>query len=366
MDKHISSAPTDTLHLTIVEGMHVGGSITLEPGVLLLVGSDEACDIILRDQGVLDQHIALMVSDQGVTVKSLQGSVTTQGERHELEQFHWPQGELLELTDSDAVLRLDVLDKAVQANNPSQQVSIKSEPNSYPLSRGWLLGLLLCLGTVLTLTTVLSVDRSEQSERAGVSAEQTLIKVTGVLTALQLVDSVEVSNSADRVHLQGVLTPGEHQALVKSLTEQNLAVGMNIISSDQLVQQVEEVFRANGYSAVLEYAGQRRIQISNLDQNHPKVKAVIQYVNRDVPLLKALTFVKPGYPDVTTADRAQYFVDQAKTLLAVVEGETAYITGQAGARYFIGSELPNGFTIKRIAANGVEVDRQGELAWLHF
>ena len=48
---------------------------------------------------------------------------------------------------------------------------------------------------------------------------------------------------------------------------------------------------------------------------------------------------------------------------ARVDGETAYLATSAGARYFVGSVLPGGETVRRITPNAVQIDRDGQVSW---
>ena len=47
-------------------------------------------------------------------------------------------------------------------------------------------------------------------------------------------------------------------------------------------------------------------------------------------------------------------------------GQTAYLASADGSRYFTGSLLPDGHTVRRITERAVLMDREGQLTWMKF
>lgn len=67
--------PADIL-IKIFSGPHLGAEIPLSSGATATVGSDSACDIILKDTTVAGRHISVTVADQAVSVTVLDAAVT--------------------------------------------------------------------------------------------------------------------------------------------------------------------------------------------------------------------------------------------------------------------------------------------------
>ncbi len=62
-----------------VAGGHRGATFTLGSGGVLVIGSDESCDICLSDAGIAPRHAMLMSQGAVVTVRQLDGEVEVDG-----------------------------------------------------------------------------------------------------------------------------------------------------------------------------------------------------------------------------------------------------------------------------------------------
>jgi hypothetical protein len=133
----------------------------------------------------------------------------------------------------------------------------------------------------------------------------------------------------------------------------------------ELVEQIREVFRASGYVIEATRLGSKRVRIENLDARHPRVRHAAEQTRADIPQLRELTFASPDNVE-PPAEPPFYENEPAGHLTINVAGDTAYLSAPNGARYFTGSVLPSGDTVRRITSRAIQVDRDGQISWFRF
>ena len=135
---------------------------------------------------------------------------------------------------------------------------------------------------------------------------------------------------------------------------------------EDLVEQVRDVFRTQGYDANVTHIGGARMQVDNLDQKHKRVKHATEQVRADVPQLEALMLHIAEWTQPRPADPPPYGNSAGDRIVTRIDGKTAYSVAGAGTRYFTGSKLPSGHTIRRITPEAVQVERDGQIDWFRF
>ena len=88
-------------------------------------------------------------------------------------------------------------------------------------------------------------------------------------------------------------------------------------------------------------------------------------VHSDVPQLAGLVFATPDAS--SPPEQPPPYADASEgRISARVDGDTAYLAAANGARYFVGSVLPGGHVVRRITAQAVQLERDGQISWYHF
>jgi type III secretion system YscD/HrpQ family protein len=337
---------------SIVAGAHHGATFTLGSDDVLVIGSDESCDICLSDAGVAARHAMLMSQAAAVTVRRLDGEVEVDGV----------------LLDADPRATLGpgatVVIGGVQLRRAASTVPVAHATTGAPIAprtrRRRLLPALVVGGAAIVVASLtaqkLDASRVVGADKADADAVRALLQHEG------LTQQVEVTETSYGLVLNGVVEPKAAARLRSVAATVSAPIINSIISDAELLEQVREVFRTHGYDAAITYIGERRVRVDNLDENHQRVRQAAARVRSDVSQLQGLAFATAGAtppPDHLPA----YDSGTADQINARVDGETAYLATSGGARYFVGSVLPGGETVRQITANAVQIDRDGQISW---
>jgi hypothetical protein len=299
-----------TREIIIVSGVHQGASFTLTEE-LLLIGGDAGCDMWLSDAGLAARHAALMADGRGVAVRSLEGQVSVDGQPLQgSERVALSPGSEISLGNTGVRLRV-----AGQAPSAAQVA-----PGDSP--------------------------RPAQQKRR---------KSRVLVASMMVVGSILAAGVA--IH---ELRPA--QASTPSMSGASADAKL---SDAELIEQVRDVFRANGYDAMATHLGGRRVRIENLDGHHERVQRAVAQVRADIPQLESLTFAAPESAE-PPSDPPFYEGEAAGRLSITVAGNMGYLVASDGGRYFTGSVLPSGYTVRRITSRAIQVERDGQLSWFRF
>lgn len=344
---------------TIVAGAHRDATFTLGGDAVLVIGTDEFCDICLSDVGVEPRHAMVMAHGDTVSIRRLDGDVEVNGQPVAVAR---PQVAL----EPGASITLGTSRVRLQLAGSAAAVTLAAPPEARltpRTRRPRALTILALAGAVVVLaglaTQKLDASRAPPASEAGIAAVRALVERHG------LARQVSVSETSYGVVLSGVTDRETATKLRGEVAALHAAIVNSIVSEEDLVDQVREVFRTNGYDANVTYEGEQRVRVENLDENHARVRQAAAQVRSDVPQLHGLSFANasaaapPDHPPV-------YESGTPDRISARVDGDTAYLATTGGARYFVGSVLPGGQTVRRITANAVQIDREGQISWFGF
>ncbi len=327
--------------IQVENGVHKSAKHLLDPDTICIVGASDQADVRLFDSDLAAQHLALSVSGEHIALKALETCQWTGKLLNPGDSVVMLPGDEVQLLPSDVRLTLQHSDTPI-------------EPQKGP---PWF-ATLICVLIVTGIWLGWAKGKQEPPQDLTHQTTQQLLKHLGSDEPL-VVDQQDTHTM-----ITGVLADSLHEKLQTLLKDQPHVVNQTVASS-VLLSQVGSVFRTNGYTAQLEYAGGGGVLVKNLDPDNPNVQKVIDYVQRDVPSLSNLTFApfekKPKEKPLMT-----YPLDPNKRLTTIVDGDTAYVATTDGARYFEGSVLPNGQKIRQITDQGIQVDHHGELVWLQL
>jgi hypothetical protein len=306
--------PSASQMFRVTSGVHHGATFAPTDG-LLLIGADTACDICLSDTGLAARHAAIVAQGSRVGIRCLEGVVSVNGQQliapgsilltHGADIVLGASGVHLHFTDSEKP----------EANREPERIPRDRRGLSRPAIEGFFVA---AVAGVAVLAFTLGGRQSQASRPSATSAEVT---------------SARTENAA--------------------------------VSEAELVAQVQDVFRTSGYDVQISYVGKGEVRVDNLDADHERVRRAVERVKADVPQLKSLSFAPFG--DTKPPEHAPRFASTGVDHMAVnVNGSTGYLVADGGARYFVGSILPGGLTVRRITKEAVQVDRDGQISWYRF
>ncbi len=360
--KHVAAAVE--WQLEIAQGLHQGALVELREAELLVLGSGDDCDIQLFDADVAARHLALLTRDGTVAVRALDAGIAINDKRA-------PSGIQQRLKAGDSVrfgeggvqliLARSVAEHAADSSGKAETESVESgETSGFPL-RQIIVPFVVLLGGLVLVLALLG-GYAQQATRAEVDPRA----LQAVLLELGIEDDISIEKAANRITLRGTLVREQLVALSSALAAHNLPAQLKITSADQLLEQVRDVFRTNGYAARLRYLGAGKVRVENLDGVNKKVKKIAEYVKQDVVDLRELSFAPFEQADSAVNEPQLYVPPPGKRLTTIIDGDTAYVATEDGARYFAGAVLPGGYHIRKISSKGVQADKNGAIIWLRF
>jgi hypothetical protein len=306
--------PSSSQMFRVTSGAHRGATFAPADG-LLLIGADTACDICLSDTGLASRHAAIVTQGSRVGIRCLEGAVSVNGQPL-VSPGSSPLTHGADIVLGDSGVHLHFTDSEKPAANREPE---RSPRNKRGLSRPAIEGFFVAaVAGIAVLAFTLGGRQSQASRPATPSAEVT---------------STRTENAA--------------------------------VSEAELVAQVQDVFRTSGYDVQISRVGQGELRVENLDGSHERVRRAVERVKADVPQLKSLSFAPPG--NTNPPEHAPLFTSAGADPMTVnVSGSTGYLVSNDGARYFVGSILPGGLTVRRITNEAVQVDRDGQISWYRF
>jgi predicted component of type VI protein secretion system len=297
--------PAPRGELTIVAGAHAGATFSLTEE-MLLIGADADCDVWLSDPGLAARHAALLADDRGVAIRPLDGAVSVEGRAvKSVTRCVLTPG--CEITLGDSGVRLRLGGKAP----PPEPAKVEHRTQRKPI-------------------------------RTRAIMASTLV-VAGIFAAGLAVQKLRPANAATSRH------PAPAAAT----------------NDAELIEQLREVFRGSGYEIEATRLGGKRVRIENLDAKNPRVRRATEQARADIPQLSELTFASPDSA-APPAEPPFYEDEPAGHLRINVSGDTVYLSAPNGVRYFAGSVLPSGYTVRRITDRAIQVDRDGQISWLRL
>lgn len=361
-----TSMDSNAAFLLVMSGLHHGASVPLQQDALLVVGSGDDSDVCLADPGLSQRHFALAVHGEQITVRRLDGEIAVDGQRVDTAvTLDVAADELLELVPGGVQLRVATDANGHEFMSTAERGTALPDPRParHAAKRRVLAVAAALMSGALLGTLVIAGQRDEQAGAASVSPKKA---VQTLIDGLGLQKELAVDESPGRLTVRGTLPLEDLTRLQRGLHESPAPVVLRVTTAEQLLEQVSGVFRTNGYTAELSYGGDSTVVVRNLDGDSAEIRKVAAFVRADVANLKKLVFTPSNAPETSSTNAAVYLASAGKRLTTVVDGETAYIATEDGARYFVGSTLPGGHYVRKITAQGVQVNNGDTISWLQF
>jgi Inner membrane component of T3SS, cytoplasmic domain len=330
--------------LTIVAGAHRGATFSLTQD-MLLIGADEACDVWLSDAGLASRHVAVMADDRGVAIRALEGPVSVNGQPLQgSARVELAPGSEIALGDTGVRLR-------VAGDRGACRGDLLSRPDEQGPSDG-----------------EQGVSQAQQRSRTGEQADGPGKQGSGRDRTSRRKPTRSRAVAASMLVGVGILAVGVATQKLRPARAATAVPAMSAeapMSDAELLEQVREAFRTNGYQVEAATVGPKSVRIENLDASNERVRRAAEQVRADIPQLKALSFASPDDAD-PPSDPPFYENAPAGHLTISVNEDTAYLSAHDGGRYFAGSVLPSGYTVRRITNRAVQVERDGQISWFRF
>jgi type III secretion protein D len=354
-----ASEAKSSFEFQIVSGTHRDATFLVGPDDLLVIGAEASCDICLSDAGVMPRHAAISLQNGCPSIRSLDGPLDVD-DRTIAAAVRVP-------LQGDCVVTLGVSGVKLQLIGPGSARAVVTRPE-VPATKGmgrrfWIFALVILVAgaavTGLTGWENAAAPLSRPTREPDIAALQSMLQREGVSA------DVKVSSTSYGIVLNGVIDEAGAARLNSAVAKLQAPVINATVSSEELLEQVRDVFRVQGYEASVTYLGQRRVRVENLDEHNERVRQAATRARSDVPQLTELSFAEPGAA-IPPEHAPVYQGRSAERLSVRIDGETAYLATTGGARYFEGSVLPSGHTVKRITPNAVQVERGGQIEWFSF
>ncbi|MFK8080892.1 MAG: hypothetical protein AB8B97_11460 [Granulosicoccus sp.] len=390
--------------VSVTGGLACGAAFRLSPGQRLLVGSDLKSDIVLPDPSARGCELALTGTDSGVLVEALAGDILLDGDT--LPTSTEVNGEDRKLTLGEAQLWIQAPDHRVGSDSydgdspalhpvPDTQV----EPESLDTSaledirlsvtnkgengtafnegetlskaetltvhpdvrkRSWSVPLAMILGPLLACGVYLIWKYSDY--------QAVTVNTPTLAAVLEEPDfaGLSVSTIGEISTLSGRLQSREQakklDVMLKALPQK---INNNTHIADQLLAQVNEIFRVNGESIKASFTADGEVLVDTRIANPDRLEHLRKVVIRDVPELAGLVINNKPPPSALKPGTAPV-VQPGKRVALVVSDDPAYVVTEDASRYFVGAILPSGHRIRSIEDGRVSIEMQGLITELEF
>jgi len=373
--------------LRVMSGLHRGAVVPLPRPGLIVLGSSDDCDLVLMDAGVAAHHAAVTLHEQGVVVRALERQVFLDG-RAIAAGDSAALANLIALSVGDAVVMIGGRsDLEFRAEQPEEMLFVATpahdseddqttgverpgpEISPYELSNRRVAKVLAGVGLV-ALFAITAVSVSSRMNAQKKTPEQ---RVAGILEDLHLKDEIVVTSMDGNVlSLKGTVPNEAAQTnLVQRLNGEGLAPVLRLSIGERLAEAVKDVFRVNGLDVDTEYKESGVVLVRGLRGSVKQYDKVVDHAMKDVNGLSAVQIVSGGAQKGSlilagTDLRGANIDPEAKRVVSVVDSAPAYIVTADGARYFVGSLLPQGHRVLEIDGTSVTLERDGEKLVMTF
>lgn len=362
--------------LAIVGGLHDGATIDLPDQPMCLVGRASYCDIILRDESVAMEHVAIVRDEYGVHLRALASGfgydekVIAPGDS--IIAGLGPNGTSVRLGNIELWIRQSRTSASASAA-PSSDVAAESAraeakhavhspaPKERSPYRATLAFALVGVGSVLTFAAFAlsisdgffpkSVERLESARRAVDIPQLAGVKV--------------IAEHGSKIALTGFVANDEENNLLRGRLKPGTVDSVRVNIGSDLASRAKDLLRVSGYAAVTSYEphGKVRAALNGVDKQTQDRLA--DTIRKDLPMIASLQIVstataaelaKAAGPTCVNPDADR----DALKFVASFAGEHAFVRTASGVKYFVDSRLPTGHEIREIRESEIVLDCAGK------
>lgn len=377
-EKEIARTPLskrqNRVALNVVGGLHDGASIDLPEQPMCVVGSARHCDVILRDESVAREHVAITRDAEGVHIRALGA-----GFGYDDRVVGPGDSIVLALSGSDAQIALGSISLKVMqpqlnaagaiahksandtGSGEASAASASALPAAEPRRYGKFVAFgMLALGGVLTFAAfALSVTETMHQK-----ATARLDNVKNALAVPQLA-GVKVEERGSKILLSGFVTGEDDNALLRNRLKPGMVDGMQVSVGSDLAARTKDLLRVNGHTAVTSYQPHGKVVAMLAGVDKQTQDRLADSIRKDLPMIAsvqvtstptAAELAKAAGPTCVNPDADR----DALKFVASFAADPAFVRTANGVKYYVGSKLPTGHEISAINESGIVLECLGK------
>jgi hypothetical protein len=354
--------------LIVQEGLHAGATIQLKEGEYT-IGSDDACDVILLDEGVAPTHLHLLIRPSMRVLKKVNQSafscndIMVQSEQKIIELhdvIRIGQAIFTIISSAEAVAKTGNSTSAVARNAVRQAIKQTGAPMRrvkkpldyyHYLITGFGLFMVILLGS--TVWFVLPDPNELTFAQKQALRQETLAKK---ITAFKFKDLV-VQKEGTFLKLSGYIdTFDEAQELTKVLNEyRDIRMIKKYYVGAELVEWARSYL--NNQTLKITYVGQGGLEIegsSKAGDMTAKIETLKQDYSGIIKNIKQQVIEEKVKPKSDI-----YPLENLKIIAIQATGDIRYFETANKTRYFEGSILPDGTVVASIGDAKITLEKKG-------
>jgi hypothetical protein len=364
--------------LAILGGLHDGATIDLPYQPMCLVGRAPHCDIILRDESVAMEHLAIVRDDDGVHLRALTAGfgyderVIAPGDS--IIVASQPNGASVRLGNIELLIRQRQSDESSTSsrighaaddagNSDSDEIADRTPvPKERRHYRTTLAFALFGVGSVITFAAF----ALSMSDGLFHKSAERLESVKRAVDIPQLAGVRVLEEQGGKIALAGFVSNDEENSLLRGRIKPETVDSMRVIVGSDLASRAKDLLRVNGFTAVTSYEphGKVRAALSGVDKQTQDRLA--DTIRKDLPMIASIQIVstataaelaKAAGPSCVNPDADR----DALKFVASFAGENAFVRTASGVKYFVDSRLPTGHDIREIRDSEIVLDCAGKL-----
>jgi type III secretion protein D len=336
------------------------------------------------DAGVAPRHAAIMLHEHEIVVRALESRVALDGltiaagdsaKLPDVKPLSLGSATIMIGEASELEARAQEPDSFIEAAGGGEEIDDQTagveshrpaEPQHAARNRVFAKVIGGCV-----LAAVFAIAAVSVSSRINAKTKTPEQRVAAILEDLNLADAIAVSSAdGDVLALKGTVPDEAAQSkLVQRLNSEGLAPVLRLSIGERLAAAVKDVFRVNGLDVETEYNNPGVVLVRGLRGAAKNYDKIVDHAMKDVNGLSAVQIISggPQKGSLILADaRGSNFDSAAKRVVSVVDSAPAYIVTADGARYFVGSLLPQGHRVLEIDGTSVTLERDGEKLVMTF
>lgn len=358
--------------LAIMGGLHDGAAMDLPDKPMCVVGRAPHCDIILRDESIAAEHVAIVRDKTGVHIRALaagfgfQERVVAPGDSIIISPS--PSGASVTLGSIQLLIRQPELKATAStpaADAPADQATADVGKSVMPRERRpYRTSLVLALvgvGSALTFAAfALSLSDSIQHK----SAER-LANVKNALMVPQLAGVKVIEEQGGKIALTGFVANMDENNLLNSRLKPGLVDSVRVDVGSDLAGRAKEVLRISGFPAITTYESHGKVRASLNGVDKQTQDRLADQLRKELPMLGSVQIVssltaaelaKAAGPSCVNPDADR----DALKFVASFAADPAFVRTASGVKYYVGSRLPTGHEISEIRESEIVLECVGK------
>jgi len=375
--RQLSKTVEGSQELVVLSGRSAGGKAILPQGRSVSIGSAIDNDVVLfvpggeswaADLQARGDHAVLVILDGTVTKN---GAALTPGKEHIIRsreklrvgdsEFMIASRQMEHLSTADSAGRQhnDVL--PVAQNARLAQGSLRSAATRKP--RSLVLPVLLLVGGFGLLSLGISSQLSSKPNDAATDSLNLTFKERFDLAEFNNLNYFPAGVGQNALVRGQVATQAERSRLEQIARQAGTQVDMEVQVDEVFKESIQDVYRVNGVAADVKGQGVGIASVATKTADTDRLNQISSMLKNDLSSLVELN-VDNTVPEQQPARSTK--LDPDKEIAMIVAGSDGYVVTRDTARYFVGSLMPNGYTVKSVEDGAVVVVRDNEEVILKF